>query len=54
MRGGIPLEQWSGADATNALHETVKLYNAETSKQTRKLIGLTWAITILTVVMLLG
>ncbi len=50
----VSLGQWSGSDATIALHKTIKAYHAETSRQTDKLIGLTWAITGLTGAMLIG
>jgi hypothetical protein len=50
---GIPLDVWSGARATNELHHTVRIFAEESSRQTTKLIHLTWAIMGLTVVMLL-
>lgn len=53
-RSGIPLGEWSGSDATRALHETIKAYQEESGRQTAKMIRLTEAITLLTVVMLLG
>ena len=27
-QGGLPIGQWSGSDATQALHETIKTFNA--------------------------
>ena len=48
---GIPIGQWSGSDAVNALHETIKQFNEATAKQTSWLLRLTWAIVVLTVVM---
>ena len=48
---GIPLGQWSGSDATNALHATIKAFNEVTSAQTNMLIRLTWTITALTAIM---
>jgi hypothetical protein len=54
MSGGIPLGQWSGSDATNALHETIQRYQETSSKQTAQMLRLTWAIAVLTFVMLIG
>jgi hypothetical protein len=51
---GIPLGQWSGSDATDALHATIKEFNKETVRQTRTMIRLTYAIAVLTFIMLLG
>ncbi len=51
---GVPLDQWSGSAATNALHETIKQFNEATGKQTTTLVRLTWAITVLTAVMLIA
>lgn len=50
----IPIDQWSGSDATNALHETIKAFNATADKQTRTIIRLTWAILALTGVLVAG
>ncbi len=50
--GGIPLDEWSGSGATKALHAAVDKYAAESKRQTKHLIGLTWAIVGLTVVLL--
>ena len=47
----IPLDEFSGSGATKALHETIKKFVDQSDRQTRKLIGLTWAILILTVTM---
>ena len=47
----IPLGQWSGSDATKALHQSINEFNEVTSKQTRTIIRLTWAILFLTAVM---
>ncbi len=52
--GGIPLGQWSGSDATRELQQTIKLYQEQNSRQTDKLIFLTWVIAALTFVMLIG
>ena len=50
----IPLGQLSGSDATKELHETIKQFNIETSRQTRQLLVVTWVIAILTFVMAVG
>jgi hypothetical protein len=51
---GIPIGQWSGSDAINELHETIKQFNEASSRQTKHLIILTWAIVVLTIMMLIG
>jgi hypothetical protein len=50
--GGIPLGEFSGSNATEALHATIKQFTAKSEEQTTRLICLTWAIVLLTVVML--
>ena len=50
----IPLGEWSGSDATNALHATIREFVDQSGKQTRTMIRLTWAIAILTVLMLVA
>src|SRR5258705_9762933 len=52
--GGIPLGQWSGSDATNALRESIERFNAKTVRQTTWLLRLTWTIAALTLVMAIG
>ncbi len=52
--GGIPLGEWSGSAATKELHETIKTYQEESSRQTTQMIRLTWVIAGLTFVMLIG
>jgi hypothetical protein len=52
MAGGIPLGQWSGSDATDALRTSIETFQAESSRQTATMIRLTWTIAGLTVVML--
>jgi hypothetical protein len=47
-KGGIPLGQWSGSDATNALHETIKRFNAAADAQTKEMVKLTRTVTYLT------
>lgn len=48
---GIPLGQWSGSDATNELRETIIKLDNSTRRQTRHMIGLTWAIAVMTLVL---
>jgi hypothetical protein len=50
----IPLGQWSGSEATNALHETIRQHQEASNRQTRQLIVLTWVMAILTFVMTVG
>ena len=50
MPDNIPLGQWSGSDATNQLHETIKKANAENAKANRTLLRLTWVLVFLTIV----
>ena len=53
-KSGILIGQWSGADATNALHKSIREFNEATAKQTRQLVFLTWAIAFLTLAMTVG
>jgi CHASE3 domain sensor protein len=46
---GIPLGQWSGSDATEALHRTIRESNELTGRQNATMIRLTRWITALTV-----
>ena len=50
----IPIKQWSGADATEALHDTVKEYNEVATAQAKAMIKLTRWIIVLTIALLLG
>lgn len=50
----IPLDEWSGAGATKALHKTIKEFVESTEKQTRTMIRLTRWITGLTIAMLIA
>ena len=50
----IPLDEWSGAGATKELHKTIVALNEATTKQTNAMVALTWAITIMTFVMMVG
>jgi hypothetical protein len=50
----IPVGQWSGSDATKALHETIAKYQEQSGRQTAHMIRLTWVIAALTFVMLVG
>jgi len=52
--GGIPIGQWSGSDATRELTEAIIKMNVASEKQTKKIIVLTWALTIMTGLMLVG
>jgi hypothetical protein len=54
MAGGIPIGEWSGSDATKALHESIKNYQEVSSRQTTQMLRLTWTIAVLTFVMLIG
>ena len=51
---GVPLGQWSGSDATNALHETIKQFNEQSSRQTDQMLKLTRVMAWLTVAMFIG
>ena len=51
MPDNIPLGQWSGSDAVDALHDTIKGYQGTSAKQTATVIQLTRWIVVLTVVM---
>ena len=50
----ITVGESSGSDATNALRATIQQFTQDSTRQTRKLIGLTWAIVALTIAMLFG
>jgi hypothetical protein len=50
----VPLGEWSGSDATKALHKTIKDHQEVSNQQTRQMIWLTWVIAVLTSVMLIG
>jgi hypothetical protein len=50
----IPLDKWSGSDATRELQTTIAEFQEASGKQTRHMIGLTWVIAALTLVMLLA
>jgi len=54
MGDNIPLSEWSGSGATNELHDTIRRFNAEASRQTRQLLILTWVIAALTAVTAVG
>ena len=53
-KGGIPLEEFSGAAATNALREAIERFQEENGRHTQTMVRLTWAMTALTVVMAIG
>jgi hypothetical protein len=46
------LEEWSGAGATRELHETSKEFVRSSHQASRRMVQLTWAIAVLTVMML--
>lgn len=50
----IPLGQWSGSDATNALRDTIVLLNSAADIQTREMVRMTRWIVWLTIVMAVG
>ena len=54
MGGGIPLGEFSGSTATRELHKTIVEFNAQAEQQTRTMIRLTWAIAVLTFVLVVG
>ena len=49
-KGGIPLGQWSGSDATDRLRAVIEENQQATERQTRSMIRLTWVMTFLTAV----
>ncbi len=52
---GIPIGQWLGSDSVDKFHETIKeFFNEASTKQTKHLIILTWAIVLLTILMFIG
>ena len=50
----IPLGQWSGSDATRELTQNIISLNEAANRQNRSMFRLTWAIAIMTLVMLVG
>ena len=54
MKSGIPLGAWSGSDATEELHKTIKEFVESSEKQTMIMIRLTKAILWLTGVLTIG
>ena len=50
----IPLDQWNGSDATRELTRTIISLNEAADRQNRSMIRLTWAIAVMTLVMLIG
>ena len=51
---GIPLAQWSGSDATDQLRKVVEAANVATELNTRTIVRLTWALTVMTGVLVIG
>ena len=49
----IPLGQWSGSDATDRLRETIIELDKTTKRQTKWLIGLTCALVVPTIVIVI-
>jgi hypothetical protein len=49
-----PGVKWPGAGATNKLHETIKQFNEVATRQTGRLVVLTWVIAALTLLLVLG
>ena len=52
MADNIPIDEWSGAAATKALHDTMKEFVRSSDHAARRMLQLTWAIALLTVMML--
>ena len=48
--GGIPMDVWSGANATNALHETIKTQIVAMDRQSKAIACLTKIMLVLAVV----
>ena len=60
MADNIPLSEWSGSGATRELHatvrklnETIDTFTVASQRQLRRIEALTWALTFLTVVILI-
>ena len=51
--GGIAIGEWSGSDATRALANSIAEFNRLSSLQTEKIVRLTWALAIMTFVMVI-
>jgi hypothetical protein len=49
--GGIPLDEWFGASATKALHATMQEFVQATNQTSRRMVQPTWAIAVLTAMM---
>jgi len=48
---GIPMGQWSGADATDRLRQTMIDLSKTTEAQTKWLVRLTWVLVVMTAVL---
>ncbi len=46
---GIPIGEWSGSAATEALHQTMKEFNQEAAKQGATMVWLSYAMTLFSV-----
>ena len=51
---GIPIGEWSGSDAVQALHRSIEEHQRTTARQTTHSIVLTWVMAGLTLVMTIG
>jgi hypothetical protein len=51
MADNIPLDEWSGAAATKALHDTIKEFVRSSDQASHRMVQLTWAIAVLTIMM---
>jgi hypothetical protein len=54
VESGIPIGQWSGSDATNALRESIEKFNQQSTRQADTMLRLTWVIAALTIIMAIG
>jgi hypothetical protein len=50
----IQLGKFSGSDATDALHASIREFNVQSSRQTDQMLRLTWVMAILTILMFVG
>jgi hypothetical protein len=53
-KGGVPIGDWPGANATNQLHKMIEEFNEPTKRQTNQMVVLTWIIAILTFLLFVG
>jgi hypothetical protein len=50
----VEIGQWSGSAATNALDVTIKAFNIQSKKYIKTMTRLTWGMTALTIVVMIG